>query len=166
MRMVASGKNNNGWTPFSPRTHITFVMPNKTAYKQRQHLFMESTDWGRRPVGLLPQDRGLPYMLITVLCRGRAPPWNTLLTVDLPHRGTPYSTRTKPALTLGILVSLLGFWVSWVEFVNKFKLTEDMFFCCQSGNITSSPYHFVRGWIYYLADTCGIAVMHNSISCL
>ena len=29
----------------------------------------------------------------------------------------------------------------------------------------SIPYHFVRGWIYYLADTCEIAVMHNTISC-
>ena len=26
--------------------HITFVKPNKTAFKQQQHLFMESTDWG------------------------------------------------------------------------------------------------------------------------
>ena len=33
----------------------------------------------------------------------------------------------KPALTLGILVSLLGFWASKVVFVNKFKLMEDMF---------------------------------------
>ena len=36
---------------------------------------------------------------------------------------------------------------------------------CQSGNIKSSLYHFVSGWIYYLADICGIAVMYNSISC-
>ena len=72
----------------------------------------------------------------------------------------------ETALTLRILVSLLGFWASKVKFVDKFKLMEDPFFLLQSGNIKSIPYHFVRGWIYYLADTCGIAVMHNSISCL
>ena len=32
----------------------------------------------------------------------------------------------KPALTVGILVSLLGFCVSKVKFVNKFKLMENM----------------------------------------
>ena len=33
----------------------------------------------------------------------------------------------KPALTVGILVSLLGFCVSKVKFANKFKLMEIMF---------------------------------------
>ena len=33
----------------------------------------------------------------------------------------------KPALTLRILVTLLGFWASEVEFVDKFKLMENMF---------------------------------------
>ena len=32
----------------------------------------------------------------------------------------------KPALTVGIQVSLLGFCVSKVKFVNKFKLMENM----------------------------------------
>ena len=32
----------------------------------------------------------------------------------------------KPALTVGILVSLLGFCVSKVKFANKFKLMENM----------------------------------------
>ena len=36
-------------------------------------------------------------------------------------------TAVKPAITVGILVSLLGFWVSKFEFVDKFKLMEDMF---------------------------------------
>ena len=34
--------------------------------------------------------------------------------------------QTKPALTLGIVVALLGFWGSLVDFVDKFKLMEDM----------------------------------------
>ena len=33
----------------------------------------------------------------------------------------------KPVITVGILVPLLGFRVSKVEFVDKFKLMEDMF---------------------------------------
>ena len=33
----------------------------------------------------------------------------------------------KPVITVGILVPLLGFLVSKVEFVDKFKLMEDMF---------------------------------------
>ena len=71
----------------------------------------------------------------------------------------------QPALTVGIVVSLLGFWASEVELVDKFKLMEDMFWLsiCQ---YQIQPDHFVRGQIYYLAETYDIAVMQDSISCL
>ena len=58
----------------------------------------------------------------------------------------------KPAITVGILVSLLGFSASKVELVNKFKLMEDMFWLsiwqyqiqplplCQGLDLLSSRY--------------------------
>ena len=39
----------------------------------------------------------------------------------------PLHSAIKPAMTVGILVSLLGFWASQLEFLDKFKLMEDMF---------------------------------------
>ena len=52
-----------------------------------------------------------------------------------------------------------------VEFVDKFKLVEDIISCC-SGHIKSSSFHLEKGKIYYLADTFDIAVVNNSISIL
>ena len=74
-------------------------------------------------------------------------------------------TAPKPAITVGILLSLLGFWASKVEFVKKFKIMEHMF-ALSIWQYQIHPFHFVRGWIYYLADTFEIAVVHSSISCL
>ena len=38
--------------------------------------------------------------------------------------------------------------------------------CYFVGHIKSSPFQLVRRCIYYLANTCEIAVMNNSLSCL
>ena len=86
--------------------------------------------------------------------------------VVLSERNEYKRSELKPAIIVGKLVSLVGFWASEVEFVNNFKLTEDMFCLLFWKNIQSRPNHFERGYVYYQTDTCEIAVMHNSISCI
>ena len=41
---------------------ITFVKPNKTANKQRRHVFMESTYWVAAPLGFTASLTGLPSL--------------------------------------------------------------------------------------------------------
>ena len=50
------------------------------------------------------------------------------------------SPLAKPSITVGIQASLPGFWVSKVEFINKFKWWKASF-GCQCGNIKPIPYH-------------------------
>ena len=47
------------------------------------------------------------------------------------------------------------------EFVDKFKPTEDIPFCC-SGHIKSSPIKLVKGGVSYLVDTCEISIINKT----
>ena len=71
----------------------------------------------------------------------------------------------KTTLTLRILVSLLGFWVSKLILLTNSNRWMACFCYCSDNNKTS-PFPLLRGWIYYLVNTCGISVLNNSISCL
>ena len=73
--------------------------------------------------------------------------------------------KTKPALTLGIVVSLLGFYVFKFNLLTNSNWWKTS--CCYCyGHIESIIFLVVRGWIEYLVVTCVISVMYNSVSCL
>ena len=81
-----------------------------------------------------------------------------------PRYHLPYG-MDRPSITVGILVSLLHCRLLKLNLSinsNRWKTC----FGCRSDNIKSSPYHFMKGWKYYPANACQIAVMHSYISYL
>ena len=70
--------------------------------------------------------------------------------------------RGKPALTLGILISIFSF---QVEFVDQFKLMEELFMLV-FWQYKAEPLAVGEGLGLILINTCNISDLNNSISCL